>query len=299
MAPASSLPVNTLRRRLIAGSASSAACCSSFSVAQISTSAESTLVGNGTTHLREELAAPFGGHHGWAVWTHRAFQQQDLLAGELRVVLARGGEALFDGGNERLHLVVLEHRLADGARLVLPRLEERVLTGLRDRRGDGCQPVVGVAVEAGVGGNDQVGPQRRDRLHRDAVDEVEHHRLRPAEFRLRPGPYAERLAAEPVGHRDRDDADGEQVVLSGEARADHPLGRRRDFSFAEHMFDGDRAVVGDLAGLRSAGGRERRRPGGQRQETPSGQRSRHPARVANSPENCRTTRRPGRARRRC
>ena len=58
----------------------------------------------------------------------------------------------------------------------------------------------------------------RDLVHLDAVGEAEHHRLGAAEFRLRPRPHAERLAAEPVGHRDRHDADREQVVLFGEAR---------------------------------------------------------------------------------
>ena len=158
---------------------------------------------------------------------------------------ARGGEALIDGGDEQLHLVVLEHRLADGARLNLPRFEERVLTGLRDRGGDGRQSVLS---------RQMLAPGFT------VADELQSPNLR-------------------VDWQAPRSAGGEIIYDA----------------IAEHMVDGDRAVVGDLARLRSAGGRERRRRGGQRQETPPGQRSRHPARVANSPENYRTTRRPGRA----
>jgi len=126
--------------------------------------------------------------------------------------LARGGELFVDAGDQCGHVVGLEHRLADRGGLVLPRLEERVRPGLRDRRRDGREFGVGVLVEPGVGGHDQVGLQRRDLIHLDAVTQVEHDGLRTAQFRLRPWPYAERLAAEPVGDRDRDDSDGQQVV---------------------------------------------------------------------------------------
>ncbi len=136
-----------------------------------------------------------------------AAEQQHLLACELGVVLADACELLVDAGDELGHVVGLEHRLTDRGGLVLPRLEERVRPGLRDRRRDGRQLGVGVLVEPGVGGDDQVGLQRRDLVDLDAVVEVEHHWLRAAQFGLRPRPYAERLAAEPVGDRDRDDAD--------------------------------------------------------------------------------------------
>ena len=136
-----------------------------------------------------------------------AAEQQHLLACELWVVLADARELLVDAGDQLGHVVGLEHRLTDSGGLVLPRLEERVRAGLRDRRRDGRQLGVRVLVESGVGGDDQVGLQRRDLIHLDAVVEVEHDRLRATQFGLRPGPYAERLAAEPVGDRDRDDSD--------------------------------------------------------------------------------------------
>ena len=43
--------------------------------------------------------------------------------------------------------------------------------------------------------------------------------------------------------------DGQQVVLLGEACADDALGRCRDFGLPEDVLDGDRAVLGDLAGF--------------------------------------------------
>ena len=68
-----------------------------------------------------------------------------------------------------------------------------VLTGLRDGRRDRGQLVVGVLVEAGVGGDDEVGFQRGDLVDLDAVGEAEDRRLGAAEFGQRPRPHAERL----------------------------------------------------------------------------------------------------------
>ena len=81
------------------------------------------------------------------------------------------------------------------------------------------------------------GLQRGDLVDLDAVVEVEHDRLGGAEFGLCPRPYAERLAAEPVGDRDRHDAERQQVVLLGEAGADDALGWRRDGGLTEDVLD--------------------------------------------------------------
>src|SRR6202011_5818064 len=151
-------------------------------------------------------------------------------------------------------------------------------------RRDGRELRVGVLVEPGVGGDDQIGLQRRDLIHLDAVGEAEHDGLCAAEFWLRPRPYAERLAAEPVGDSNRDDSDGQQVVLLGKAGADDALGRCRDFGLPEDVLDGDRAVLGYLARLWRATGGDQGRARSHREETPPGPRSRHPASLTGLPE---------------
>ena len=155
--------------------------------------------------------------------------------------------------------------------LVLPRLEEGVLAGLRDGRGDGGELVVGVLVEAGVGGDDEIGLERGDLIDLDAVGEVEHDGLGATELRLRPWPYGERLATEPVGHGDRHHAERQQVVLLGEPGADDPLGRSRNLGLAEGVLDRDGPVAGDGTRLvRTAGHDSDGEARGDGQETPSG-----------------------------
>jgi hypothetical protein len=96
---------------------------------------------------------------------------------------------------------------------------------------------------ASVGGHDQIRFQAGDLLHLNPVIQVQHNGFGAAELRLRPRPHAEWLVAEPIGHRDRDDSQCQQVVLSGEAGAHHPLGRLGDGRLTERVRDGERAVA--------------------------------------------------------
>ena len=48
------------------------------------------------------------------------------------------------------------------------------------------------------------------------------------------------MVTEPVRYGDGDDADGQEIVLFGEAGADDPLGGRGDGGLTEDVLDGDR-----------------------------------------------------------
>lgn len=149
--------------------------------------------------------------------------------------------------------------------------EERVLPGLGDGRRDGAQLGVGVLVEACVDGDDQIGFERGDRADLNAVGEVQHGGLRAAQLALRPRPDAERLIAEPVGDGDRNDTESEQVVLLGEARADHALRWAGNLGLAEGVLDGDGSVRRHRAGLLPcAPRRDQRRPRGQCEKAAAG-----------------------------
>jgi hypothetical protein len=170
-------------------------------------------------------------------------QQHDPLVFELRVFVRDVGESLVDTVDQRCDLTGLVDRPADGLRLIFPGFEERVAVGLRKRRCDCGQLLVAVLVESGVGGDDQVGFQGGDLLNLNSVVQVEHNGFGISEFGLGPRPYPERLVAEPVGHRNRHDSECEQVVLSGEAGADYPLGRLGDRRLTEGVCDGERSTA--------------------------------------------------------
>ena len=176
-------------------------------------------------------------------WWSLSLQQQDPFVFELRIFVRAGRETLVDTADQRCDLAGLENCLADGGRLVLPRLEECVAVGLRERRRDRGQLLVGVLVESGVGGDDQIGFQAGDLLHLNSVVQVQHNRFGVAEFGQGPGPHPEWLIAEPVCHRDRHDPERQQIVLPGEPGADHPLGWLGDGRFTENVRDGHRPAA--------------------------------------------------------
>ena len=86
-------------------------------------------------------------------------KQQDPLVLELLVLVGDGGESFVDSADQRGDLAGLEDRLADGFRLVFPGFEECVAVGLRQGRRNRRQLLIGVLVETGVGGDDQIGLQ--------------------------------------------------------------------------------------------------------------------------------------------
>lgn len=98
------------------------------------------------------------------------------------MLLCHSGELLVDGVDQGLHLRALKHRLTDCAGLQLPGLEERVTARLRDGGGDRRQLLIGLGVDSGVDGHNEIGFEVRDLVDLNPVVEAQHHRLCRAEF---------------------------------------------------------------------------------------------------------------------
>ena len=125
--------------------------------------------------------------------------------------------------HDLLGLVLETERLADHARLLLPRhAEVDELVGLRDGRRDLRQRLVVARAHAGVHSEQDVRPQGGDLLevHLLLADGLGR---RAAERRLSPGAALVVVAAEELALADRLDAEREHGVLLGVADRHHAL----------------------------------------------------------------------------